>query len=141
MPTRLALVAIATILVAACAGGPGPTTLPTVPPAASPTLVPTPDATEPPGATVNPILVSSFCDPFVSEILPIWPPIDAAAAGGLDVSFRAWSENPNLVALSDDIGTVLTFLAVARMSSTAVSPTTAAADAFQRIEAFAAENC
>lgn len=140
MPTRLALIAIGAVLVAACSGGTGPTTQPTVPPTAAPTLAPTLSATEPPAATVDPLLVSSFCDPFASEVLPAWPPLDAAAADDLDFSFRAWSQNPNLTALSDDLTAVVTWLAVARMTGT-FTPSTTAAEAFGRIEAFAAENC
>ena len=140
MPTRLALVAIAALLVAACSGGPGRTPQPTLSPTLTPTQTVT-EAPETPGPTVDPILVSSFCDPFATEVLPAWPPTDAAAAGELDFSFRTWRENPNLAALTDDMTAVLTYLAVARMSSGSVSPTTDAAEAFASIEAFAAENC
>ena len=143
MPTRLALIALATVLLAACSGGPGTTTQPTVPATAAPTLTPTQTVTEVPAtaaATVNPILVSSFCEPFASEVLTAWPPLDAAAAGDLEFLFRAWSQNPNLTAVSDDMLAVLTWLAVARLTGT-FSPTTTAAEAFGRIEAFAAENC
>jgi hypothetical protein len=140
MSTRLVFGAIAALLVAACSGGSGPTTPPTLSPTVAPTQAAT-EAPETPGPTVDPILVSSFCDPFATEVLPAWPPTDAAAAGDLDLSFRAWRENPDLAALTDDMTAVLTYLAVARMSSGSVSPTTTAADAFARIEAFAAENC
>lgn len=140
MPMRFAPVAVAALLVAACSGGTGPTTQPTLSPTVMPTQVAT-EAPETPGPTVDPILVSSFCEPFAAEVLPAWPPTDAAGAEELDFSFRAWRENPNLTALTDDMTAVLTYLAVARLSSVSVSPTTDAAEAFASIEAFAAENC
>ena len=141
MPTRLVLVAFATILVAACSGGPGPTARRTTQSSPAPTILPTDDATEPPRATVDPLLALSFCEPFAAQVLSIWPPSDAATAGDLDVSFRAWKQNPHLAALADDLAAVLVYLAVAVKSSSPVSPTTTAAEAFDRIEGFAAENC
>ena len=140
MRTRLAIVAVAGFVLAACTAGTVPTQLPTLTPTVAPTQGFT-DAPETPGPTVDPILVASFCDPFASDVLPAWPPTDAAAAGELDSSFRAWRQNPSLAPLTDDLTAVLTYLAVAGMSSGSVSPTTDAADAFARIEAFAAENC
>src|SRR5687767_8960758 len=140
MPMRLALVGIAALLVAACSGGSGPTAQPTP----SPTVVPTQavtDAPETPGPTIDPILVSSFCDPFASDVLPAWPPTDATVAGDLHRTFRAWAEDPDLEALADNLAVVLAYLADARTSSEFVPPTTTVADAFARIEAFAAENC
>jgi hypothetical protein len=140
MPTRLAIVAVAGIVLAACTVGTVPTPLPTLTPTAAPTKTVT-DPPDTPGPTVDPIFVTSFCDPFAIEVLPAWPPSDAAAADELDSSFRAWTENPSLAALTDDMTAVLTYLAVARDSSGSVSPTTDAAEAFASIEGFAAENC
>jgi hypothetical protein len=143
MSTRLAIAlvaALACIVLGACAVGPVPTPLPTLTPTAPPTQAVT-EPPETPGPSVDPLLVSSFCDPFATQVLPAWPPTDAAAAVELDVSFRDWRENPKLVDLADDIKAVLTYLAMARTSSGSVSPTTDAAEAFADIEAFAAENC
>jgi hypothetical protein len=96
---------------------------------------------ETPGPTVDPSLVSAFCEPFATEVLPAWPPTDATLAGDLDRSFRAWRGDPSLAVLRDAWAAVLAYLAVARKSSEAVSPTTDAAEAFATIEAFAAESC
>jgi hypothetical protein len=140
MPTRLASLVVAGFLLAACTVGSVPTPLPTLTPTAAPTQVVT-EAPETPGPTVDPVLVSTFCEPFASEVLPAWPPADASVAGELETSFRAWRENPDLAALVDDLRAVLAYLAAAGSSSDQVSPTTAAAEAFANIEAFAAENC
>jgi hypothetical protein len=143
MSTRLAIaaaIAVAGIVLAACTVGSVPTPLPTLTPTAPPTQAIT-ESPETPGPSVDPLLVSSFCDPFATEVLPAWPPTDAAAADALDVSFRVWRDNPMLAALADDMKAVLAYLAVARTSSRPVSPTTDAAEAFASIEAFAAENC
>ena len=142
MSTRFAIAtaAVAGIVLAACTVGSVPTPLPSLTPTAAPTGAIT-EAPETPGPTVDPLLVSSFCEPFATEVLPAWPPTDAAAADELDFSFRAWRENASLSALTDDMKAVLAYLAVARMSSGSVSPTTDAAEAFASIEAFAAENC
>ena len=140
MRTRLLIAAVTGLLLAACTVGTVPTPLPSL----TPTAAPTPAVSEPaetPGPTVDPILVSSFCDPFATEVLPAWPPTGSTAADELDVSFRAWRENPGLAALKDDMTAVLTYLAAAGRSSGSVSPTTDAAEAFAGIEAFAAENC
>jgi hypothetical protein len=90
---------------------------------------------------VDPGLVTSFCEPFASEVMPAWPPTDATAASELHAAFRAWREIPNLAPLADDVRAVLAYLAAARVTSEALSPTTTAAEAFAAIEAFAAENC
>ena len=140
MPPRLAFAVLAGVLFAACTVGTVPTPLPTLTPTAAPTQ-PVTEAPETPGPTVDPVLVAAFCDPFATDVLPAWPPTDAALAGDLHRTFRAWAEDPDLEALADEVAIVLAYLADARTSSEFVSPTTAVADAFARVEAFAAESC
>ena len=140
MPTRLAFLVVAGMVFAACTVGTVPTPLPTLTPTEAPTQAVT-EAPETPGPTVDPVLVSAFCDPFASDVLPSWPPTDATLAGDLHRTFRAWAEDPDLEALADDLAIVLAYLADARTSPEFVSPTTDVADAFARVEAFAAENC
>jgi hypothetical protein len=123
----LALAAIATFALSACAG----TSASAIPSVAVPSIP----------ASVEAVDLQGFCEDFAATISSDWPDIDQSTATELSGTVSEWAASPELASIQGDIQTIGTWLATVASAGAPASPPPDVETAFQNVTTFADANC